>query len=308
MAARLRELEAAGLIERSNSPYSSPAFLIHYADKAPRLVIDYRKLNSQTTRNATPIFRTQDILHECGHANFYFTTDFAAGFHQIMMDPDSIDKTAFATPDGLWHWLRMPMGVINGPPHFCRYVAGVFQDMIAAKEISNYFDDVIGHQAEWSAFITMLEKFFQRCRDAGLHLKADKTKIGFDSVKFLGHMITRGIITPLPDRVEAIIKSPSPTTALELRQLLGAFGYYRDHIPRYLEFSHLLTPLFHKDAVFKWTKMHEHALQQIKKGLANYTALYIPDVSKPFILSVDASQFGIGACYDAVRYACLPCQ
>jgi hypothetical protein len=127
---RMQKLVEAGLIERSNSPYASPALIVAQKDgKEDRLVIDYRKLNSQTTTNATPIYRTTDIIHQCGKSRIYTTMDLAAGYHQIKMNPDSVDKTAFRTPDGLYNWLRMPQGVKNGPGEFCRYVGGKFTDL-----------------------------------------------------------------------------------------------------------------------------------------------------------------------------------
>jgi hypothetical protein len=233
LQARIKELLNAGLIERSNSPFASPALLAKQKDgKDDRLVIDYRKLNSQTTRNATPIYRTSDIIQQCGKSKYYSVMDLAAGYHQIRMHPDSIDKTAFSTPDGLFHWTRMPQGITNGPGEFCRYVGGSFEDL-NEKGAKTYFDDLIGHTLTWSQHVELLRLIFQRLRKTGLHVKASKTKIGFSEVKFLGHLICNGTVAPLKDRVDAVLAMPAPHNIATLRTFIGMIGYYRNQgLPR----------------------------------------------------------------------------
>lgn len=51
-----------GLIEKLNSPWSSPLFLVQKKDKSWRLCVDYKRLKTRTVKDAYPIPRVSDDL------------------------------------------------------------------------------------------------------------------------------------------------------------------------------------------------------------------------------------------------------
>ncbi|KAK9688529.1 RNase H-like domain found in reverse transcriptase [Popillia japonica] len=53
--AELDKLLEQDIVERSNSPWSSPILLIPKKDKTYRFVVDYRKLNKVTEKDAYPL-------------------------------------------------------------------------------------------------------------------------------------------------------------------------------------------------------------------------------------------------------------
>jgi hypothetical protein len=69
-----------------------------------RLVVDYRKLNEKSVKNAYPLPDITEILDQLGQAKYLSCLDLAMGYHQIYMDPSYIDKTAFSTKKG--HWVK----------------------------------------------------------------------------------------------------------------------------------------------------------------------------------------------------------
>ena len=208
----------------------------------------------------------------------------------------SIDKTAFCVDGGgLYHWTRMPQGVTNGPAEFCRYVQSTTRDL---DDIESYFDDIIGSSQTWGEHLTLLEKLFARLLDAGLSVKASKTQIGFDSVQFLGHVLSDGKIAPNPEKLDAIKMMPVPRSKAEVQSFLGLCGYYRKHIPH---FADLAQPLFaltaggKKAAEWNWDEKAQVAWERLRDALQSPTVLYAPDYDRPFILQCDASAIGIGA-------------
>ena len=65
-----------------------------------RLVVDYWKLNEKTVGNAYPLLDITEILDQLGQAKYFSCLDLAMGYHQIEMNPEDIDKTAFSMYKG----------------------------------------------------------------------------------------------------------------------------------------------------------------------------------------------------------------
>lgn len=97
---QVRKLLDNKIIRPSISPYSSPVWIVPKKVDASRkrkwrMVIDFRKLNSKTVEDKYPLPRIEEILENLGKCSYFSTLDLAQGFHQIEMDPKSIEKTAF---------------------------------------------------------------------------------------------------------------------------------------------------------------------------------------------------------------------
>ena len=67
----LNEHLAAGLIQRSTSPYASPVAFIPKKSGGIRLTINYEKLNNISILGQLPIPRVDEVLHKLV-ANEYF--------------------------------------------------------------------------------------------------------------------------------------------------------------------------------------------------------------------------------------------
>lgn len=95
------ELLNANIIRPSSSPFASPILFVAKRDGSERMVIDYRELNSNTVPDRFPLPRIDDQIARLGGANYFTCLDCARGFNQIpIIDPESIERTAFVTPDG----------------------------------------------------------------------------------------------------------------------------------------------------------------------------------------------------------------
>ena len=79
----LVEMEAAGVIRPSKSPYASPVVVVTKKDGSLRLCIDYRKLNSCSTRDAFPLPRIEEALEALGQAKFFSTLGLTSGYWQV---------------------------------------------------------------------------------------------------------------------------------------------------------------------------------------------------------------------------------
>jgi hypothetical protein len=105
------------IIEPSTSEFASPIVVVKKKDGQPRFCVDYRRLNSQTVDEATPLPRIQETLRDLGQAMVFTTFDLRSGYWQVAMEEASKKYTAFSTPDGaLFQFQVMPFGLKGHQP------------------------------------------------------------------------------------------------------------------------------------------------------------------------------------------------
>ena len=64
-----------GVIEPSNSPWSTPVVLVGKRDGTLRFCVDYCKLNSVTKKDCYPLPRVDDLLDSLSDAQWFSTLD-----------------------------------------------------------------------------------------------------------------------------------------------------------------------------------------------------------------------------------------
>ena len=118
VAQQLRDMQAAGVVQPSGSPWASPVVIVRKRHGTHRFCVDYRKLNSVTKADTFPLPRIDDLLDRLGKAKHFTTLDLASGYHQIAVKEEDIPKTAFRTQRGHFEFVVMPFGVTNAPLTF----------------------------------------------------------------------------------------------------------------------------------------------------------------------------------------------
>ncbi len=99
--AEFRELEVAGIIRRSDSPWFSPLHMVRKKDGLWQPCSDYRRLNLATTHHRYPLPSILDLSNKLHGCKFFSCVDLVRGYHQIPMAAQDIAKTAIITPFGL---------------------------------------------------------------------------------------------------------------------------------------------------------------------------------------------------------------
>ena len=169
----LQGLLDQGLIRRSCSNYASAVALVRKKSGALRLCIDYRQLNAKCLKDAFPLPRIEESLEAMGGARLFSSLDLAHGYFQVTMHPDSVAKTAFRVPWGLYEFTRMPQGLSNSPSTFQRVMELIFGEL-NLSELILYLDDVLVFSKTSTDHEVRLEKVFQRLEKHGLKLNGSK--------------------------------------------------------------------------------------------------------------------------------------
>ena len=290
----VKQMLKMGIIQSSNSPYASPIVLIKKKDGGNRFCIDFRKINKITKFDAEPIPNQEQIFTKLSRDHYFTKLDLSKGYWQIPLQESDKPKTAFLTPNGLYHFNMMPFGLVNAPATFTRMMRSLLQGM---QFVDNFIDDILIHTETWPSHIETLKELLKRLRSANLTAKPSKCVVGMEKVEFLGHIVGKGQLAPQEEKITKIKSAPLPKTKKQMRSFLGLAGYYRKFISNYAVKAAPLTDKT-KNAEpnqIVWTDIAQKAFETLKTSLITAPILHLPDCDQPFVLRTDASDVGIGA-------------
>ena len=285
---QLDELQRNDLIQPSISEYACPVVMVKKKDGSLRFCCDFRRLNDVTRRDSYPLLRISEVISTLEGAKVFSTLDLKSGYHQILMNPKDSSKTAFSTQYGLYEWKVMPMGLTNAPATFERLM-----DLIMIglnwKNVLIYLDDILIFGKDFEEHFTNLREVLERLRNARLKLSPKKCHLLKSTVTYLGHVISNGEIRPDPEKTKLIDTYPVPKNTKEVRSFVSLASYYRKFVHNFAQIVKPLTSMLEKDQSFHWTIECQHAFDTLRANLGTTTKLTLPDFSRPFRVSCDAS-------------------
>lgn len=287
------------VIRESHSPWSAPVHLVAKKLDASgqqkwRMVVDYRRLNDITIDDKYPLPNINDLFDKLGKSLYFSTLDLASGYHQVELEKEDRQKTAFTTPFGLYEFNRMPFGLKTAPATFQRAMDNVLRGLQGLHCLI-YLDDVIIFSTSLQEHVSKLRAIFERFRKTNLKVQLDKSEFLRKEVMYLGHTITKDGLKPNNDKIDAILKYPLPKTVTEIKSFLGLIGYYRKFIKDFSKITAPLTACLKKGKNIVLDEAYKKSFETCKELLTNAPLLQFPDFTKPFILTTDASNFAIGA-------------
>ncbi len=296
----IQKLLDANIIQPSASEWAAAPVLVRKKCGAVRYCLDYRKLNGVTIKDRFPLPNINDCLDTLQGNTLFSTLDLAMGYYQIMIHPDSQNKTAFITKYGQFSHTRMGMGLCNAPATFQRAIQLVLRGILW-EEVLAYLDDIIVLGKNFDESLVNLKKVLERFRFHNLKLKPSKCILLRKQVQFLGKVVTENGITIAPSKLEAVQSWPVPKNQTELQSFLGFVNYHRDHIRNFAQIASPLYDLSTKKGEITLSDEHLEAFNTLKQAVTSAGCLSFPTPDGLFILDTDASSLALGAVLSQVQ-------
>ncbi|GBG91638.1 hypothetical protein CBR_g52672 [Chara braunii] len=290
---QLDELLEKGWIRPSSSPFGAAVLFVPKKEGELRMCIHYRGLNAITVKNVESLPRIDDLLDRVQGCRYFSKIDLKSGYHQIKVHPDDQYKTAFRTRYGHYEFIVMPFGLTNAPATFQCCMKDLFRPWLD-RFVVVYLDDILVFSRTLQEHQGHLRQVLEKLRETNFKINAKKSEWAKTQVLYLGHVLDGDGIKPEDNKIAAIRDWPTPRTLTKLRSFLGLANYYRKFVRNFSTIAAPLRRLLKKEAFWQWDKDCTSALKGLKRALIEYPVLKVADPSLPFVVTTDASQYGIG--------------
>ncbi|XP_058216855.1 uncharacterized protein LOC131327735 [Rhododendron vialii] len=241
-----------------------------------RVCVDYTNLNDACPMDRFPLPRIEQMVDATAGCERLSFMDAYRGYHQIALDPEDQEKTAFISPRGTFCYKVVPFGLKNAGATFQRSITKMFPSMLGVK-VEAYIDDLVCRSLFARDHLRDLGEVFAVLKHRKLRLNAKKCAFGVSSGKFLGYMVSRRGIEADPTQILAVQRLRAPTTIKEVQRLTGMVAALNRFIRRS---SDLCRSFFRAITTsrrrFVWTEECEQALQSLKQYLSHAPLLVKP--------------------------------
>jgi len=197
--------------------------VVRKKDGTWRMVIDYRRFNSQTVNSIYPLPDVQEVLQTVASHKFYSSFDSLRGYHQVPISPSSRPLTAFSVRgkyQNSYEWVVMPFGLRTASSTYQRLTDKIVRPY-SWSFLLGFFNDCLVYSDTWLEHLNHQRLYFERVRLSGIALKISKCRIARQEVSFLGHLISQSPIAPDPEKIDCILNYPRPTSVSTLRSFFG---------------------------------------------------------------------------------------
>ncbi|KAG1933640.1 retrotransposable element [Pimephales promelas] len=227
-------------------------------------------------------------------AKIFSKLDLRNAYHLVRIRRGDEWKTAFNTPLGHFEYRVLPFGLVNAPAVFQALINDVLRDMLNIF-VFVYLDDILIFSPSLQVHTQHVRQVLQRLLENRLFVKAEKCTFHVQSISFLGSIISAEGVSMDSSKVRAVTDWPVPESRVALQRFLGFANFYRRFIRNFSQIAAPLSALTSARVQFSWTQEAQTAFDRLKSLFSSAPILRTPDVSRQFIVEVDASEVGVGA-------------
>ena len=181
------------------TPWLNSYIIVKKPNGSLRICLDPTDLNKYIVRPICNSRTLDDVSHQLKDAKYFSDIDATKRFFHLPLSAKSRLLTAMLTPDGVYVFNALAMGLCNAGDLFESALRDLLSGLPGMKNIA---DDIIVFGSTQEEHDANVIRFLERCLEIDLHLNPDKVKINCKSVPFFGMVLTADGIKPDPRKVE----------------------------------------------------------------------------------------------------------
>ena len=197
-----------------------------------------------------------------------------SGFWQIQIDEKDRYKIAFIVPFGHYEWNVMSFSLKNAPSEFQNIMNDIFAPFPDFSIV--YIDDVLIFSKSIDDHWKHLDIFVKVIKHNGLVVLATKINLFQDKIRFLGHNIYKGTLSPIDKAIEFADKFPDEIKYKnQLQRFLGSLNYVSDYFQGLRKICRTLYKRLEINPP-QWIDRHTMIIRQIEKYVKQLPCIVIP--------------------------------
>jgi len=283
-----------GYIRPLKLQQTSPVFFVGKKDGGKHMVMDYWKLNKQTVKKNYPLPLITELVDNMGSKRVFTKMDLQWGYNNVRVKEEDEWKAAFTTHIGSFEPMVMFFGMTNSPATFQAMMNKILRNMINERKVAAFVDDVLVGMETEEGYDEVVEEVLRQLEENNLYVKPEKYMWKVQKVPFLGVVMGEEEVEIEEDKVEGVLRWPTPQCVKDVRKFLGLANYYRQFVKDFAKVALPMNQLTRKDKKWKWGEEQQAAFEQLKAVFTTRPMLATPELDKEFRVEADASNFATG--------------
>ena len=144
----------------------------------------------------------------------------------------------------------MFFGMTSSPATFQVIMNEILRDIINEGKVAVFVDDVLVRTETEEEHDEVVEEVLRRLEENDLYVKPEKCMWKVQKIPFLGVVMAEGKVEMEKDKVERVLKWPTPQCVRDVRKFLGLTNYYRCFVKNFAKVALPMNQLTRKDE--KW--------------------------------------------------------
>ena len=257
-----------------------------------RVCADATRMNIGLLDEHHPLPSIPKLYAQMAGRRFHSSLDATSCFLQFPVLEEHQRKLAFTWRGAVYVFTCLIFGLKSASQFVQRVLSQLFADMSDFLQI--YVDDLIISSNTLEEHMEHLSRVIERCNEINFLLSPDKCALFMTSLRTLGNRVSGTQIVADPEKIQAILNFPVPTTRAQLVHQLAVANFQRQFVRDYGDVAAPLHALCSTKNEFQWTDAADKAHAMLLHAMAHLPALRFIDFSKPFAVACDSSIVGIG--------------